>query len=575
MNEKLPNFRQSLYGYDLGRLRILAELWGIELDVPNVQEGLIQLEAIIYKKDRFEKVFNSLPDKALDALNELISNGGKMVWSQFTRKFGELREMGPAKRDRLKPYKDELTSPTETLWYRGLVAKAFFDSDDGTLEFAYIPEEFLMLIPYSEKEVQQSTIKLATTNELGVSLLADDSIVDDACTYLSGVRAGLSPDEMVSSMKLFDDARLPYHLTFDSLLALLISSKLMKNDRELNLDEVRKFLESERVDAYIYLINAWRRSDLFNELKLMPGLVFEGEWKNNPKKTRKAMLERLLTILHEYPPSNESNPYWSLQTFVEEIRSLEPDFQRTGGEYDAWYIRRENSDENLKGFSYWNEVEGELIKFFVAGVMYWLGLVDIALAKNPQSGEEIKATAFRFSKYGINYFLERLNGSPQNIDGEIHIRSNAQVHVHEHVPLRQRYQIARFCEWEGYRDNIYRFRITTKSLQRAQSQGLSPNQLLLLLKRYSVSVPSSLERAIRRWESSGTQTYINNFIVLRVRNAQILKALQGTSAARFLGEPLGSNAVIVKRNAWQKVQEALAELGYLSEVEFGISKTEE
>jgi hypothetical protein len=207
--------------------------------------------------------------------------------------------------------------------------------------------------------------------------------------------------------------------------------------------------------------------------------------------------------------------------------------------------------------------------------MYWLGLIDITVSIDTISDDNITPTAFRFSTNGISYFLNRRNPPNSIEDVEIHVRSNAQVHVHENISLTQRYQVARFCEWEGYRNGIYHFRITPNSLEMAKQQGLTPSQLLLLLNRYSVGVPSNLERAIRRWESSGTQTHIENHIVLRVRNPRILKALQSTSAARFLGEPLGNSAILVKRNAWQKVQEALAELGYLSEVDVGVFKTEE
>jgi len=576
VKEELPSFKRSLYGCDLGRLKIIAELWGIDFNAPNVRAGLAELETIIVQKEKLEKVLADLPYAAREALSELVSREGKMVWARFIRKYGELREMGPAKRDRLKPYSDEFTTNSEALWYRGLIAKAFFDSDDdGPLEFAYVPREFMDLLPHPQEPTQQLVMRLATSNELGTPFLADDSLVDDACTFLSGIRAGLSFEEMITSMKLIDDIQKPYPPTISNLELLLMSSGLINDNGTLNLENVRQFLESDRENAYIFLINAWRQSNIFNELRLLPDLILEGEWKNNPLKTRDTLLERLLTALDEYSSSDENNPFWSLQAFVEGIHNSIPDFQRTGGEYDAWYIRRKGSEVILKGYEHWDSVEGSLIRFIVTGVMHWLGLIDITVSLDPGSDDNLTPTAFRFSVRGINYFLGRRNPPNSIEDVEIHVRSNAQVHVHENIPLTQRYQVARFCEWEGYRNGIYHYRITPHSLERAKQQGLSPSQLLLLLNRYSVGVPSNLERAIRRWESSGTQTHIEKHIVLRVRNPRILKALQDTTAARFLGEPLGNSAILVKRNAWQKVQEALAELGYLSEVDIGDFKTEE
>ena len=55
--------------------------------------------------------------------------------------------------------------------------------------------------------------------------------------------------------------------------------------------------------------------------------------------------------------------------------------------------------------------------------------------------------------------------------------------------------------------------------------------------------------------------------MLRVRNPEILRVLRESRAARFLGDPLGSTAVIVNPGAWEKVITILAELGYLGELD--------
>jgi len=56
-------------------------------------------------------------------------------------------------------------------------------------------------------------------------------------------------------------------------------------------------------------------------------------------------------------------------------------------------------------------------------------------------------------------------------------------------------------------------------------------------------------------------------MVLRVNHPKVLKKLQESRAKRFLGNQLGPTTVTVKPGAWEKVTEALVELGYLSEVE--------
>jgi hypothetical protein len=55
--------------------------------------------------------------------------------------------------------------------------------------------------------------------------------------------------------------------------------------------------------------------------------------------------------------------------------------------------------------------------------------------------------------------------------------------------------------------------------------------------------------------------------VLRLSTPELLQAVRNSRAARFLGEPLGSTAVIVKTGAIDKVLAVLAEMGYLGEIE--------
>ena len=58
MKEELPSFKRSLYGCDLGRLKIIAELWGIDFNAPNVRAGLAELETIIVQKEKLPEILS-------------------------------------------------------------------------------------------------------------------------------------------------------------------------------------------------------------------------------------------------------------------------------------------------------------------------------------------------------------------------------------------------------------------------------------------------------------------------------------------------------------------------------------
>ena len=86
--------------------------------------------------------------------------------------------------------------------------------------------------------------------------------------------------------------------------------------------------------------------------------------------------------------------WWSLSSFVAAVHERQPDFQRPAGDYDSWFIRREGSTDFLRGFSTWDEVDGALIRFMIAGPLHWLGILDLA---TPAPNGSV--TAFRFSRW--------------------------------------------------------------------------------------------------------------------------------------------------------------------------------
>ncbi len=86
--------------------------------------------------------------------------------------------MGAGKRDRERPHLNP-SSTSEYLFYRGLLARAFFDTDKGSQEFAYIPDDLLLLIENikdNEPPIEIEALgRPASPGEKGTEILADDS----------------------------------------------------------------------------------------------------------------------------------------------------------------------------------------------------------------------------------------------------------------------------------------------------------------------------------------------------------------------------------------------------------------
>ena len=541
----MPDLTESLQGRDLGHLHIVAEFWGIELDAPDVRGALPLLVKAMLDPSLAAEIIGDLPGEVQAALHDLTRQAGRMSWTLFTRRYGEVREMGPGKRDREQPYLDPV-SAAEVLWYHGLIARAFFDTSEGVEEFAYIPNDLRACLPV--EGVQPHTVfgRPAYAAERLHVISASNIILDHACTLLAALRAGLPvPAE-------FDCPAPAAPLLTIALQSLLTSAGILDSTTQLIPETARLFLESRRGQALVTLSKAWLQSEDFNELRLVPGLRAEGSWKNDPLHTRQV----LLVFVRDLPVGQ----WWNLDSFITAIKQKQPDFQRRGGDYDTWFIRSLATDEFLRGFEHWDEVEGALLTFFITGPLYWLGITELATLQ-----ENGRVTAFRRSAWAEALLAGEAPAGLPGEEAKLIARSDAHLHLPRLAPRAVRYQVARFCEWDKETQDGYDYRLTPASLSRAKQQGLGVTHLLSLLRKYTEALPPSLVKALERWDEHGSAGRIETLSVLRFNSPEVLQALRGSRAARFLGEPLGPAAIAVKVGAEQKVLAILAELGYLGE----------
>jgi hypothetical protein len=541
----MPDLTESLQGRDLGHLRIIAELWGIKLDEQGIHSAILHLTKSLLNTSRVDEKVSSLAPEARIALEDLTQHTGRLPWAQFTRAYGEVREMGSAKRDRERPYENPI-SAVEDLWYGAFVARAFFDTPAGPEEFAYIPDDLLALIPQAAGEDTPLMGRQASAVEYERVFPANDRVLDHACTYLAASRLGNTlPDSFLTPTG--ED------LTSIFLKSILSANGLLDEAGMPHPEPVRLFLEAKRSESLLQLFRAWKHSTQINELRLLPDLNIEGNWENDPLHTRQVILGYLFSLPAE--------TWWNLGSFISAIKQRNPDFQRPAGDYDSWFIRLKTSGEYLRGFEHWDEVDGRLIRYLFTGPLHWLGVLDLA---RPEAGKEV--TAFRLSGWSKSLLREE---SPKGFplqEEPLVARSDARISARRLVPRRVRYQLARFCEWEKETPDEYQYRISSTSLSRARQQGLTVSQLLTLLNRYAKAVPPSLIKALERWDKQGSEVRLEKMVVLRVASEDILLALRKSRASRFLGEPLGPSTIAVKPGAIEKVLGALAELGYLGEI---------
>ena len=559
----MPDLRRVLLDYDLGLLRLIAELWGQELSNGSLRDAQEELAGKLLQPEAVAEVTAALPPAARAAL-ESLAREGRQPLAQFTRRYGELRAMGHARRDRERPWAND-PSISETLWYRALAAHAFFDDGPGPVEFMFIPDDLRPLIYVGHGAEAAGTPPGQPAAAAPDSVDARSSAADDAVTLLAYLQVvnvrleqGAFPPRHREALARF--LRRPAALDF--LLSLLHALGLYtlappNGPLKLEPEQVQPFLQAAPPERTRRLAQAWRESRDWNDLLHVPGLLFEGQaWRNDPLTARQAILALLAGV-----PAGQ---WWSLDSFVAAVQERQPDFQRPAGDYDSWYIRDAATQTYLRGFANWDRVDGALVRWLFAGPLLWLGLVEYGGSP----------PAFRLTAYGAAFLGQagweagEASPPPLSFDAEGLLRLPAAGSAHD------RFQVARISDWLPPEGADYVYRLSPASLARATQKGITVGRILDFLQRAAGGPEAvqarpawiTLTGALQRWETHGAEAVLRETVVLKLANADLLVTLRGTPTIRdYLGEAVGPAAVLVKPEHMAALRSALAVLGILAD----------
>ncbi len=536
------NIVSLLNGQDLGFLKIVANAWGIEIKAPDAYTARTQLAIEMINPEIIKEIYEIFPENVRRAFDTLLENEGKIPWAKFARDFGEIQVMGSARRDRERPDLNPVT-PTEYLWYRAFIGRAFLSTETEPQEFAYVPEEIFSYLEPAYIQKKQIPGRSATSKETQTIFPASDRILDDICTFLAAIRNGFSIDI------LQDYCDIPS----DFLNKLLIDLKMISVKGVLDPDQVRIFLETSREKSLLMLFSHWIENKQLNEMELMTDFIIEGVLDRNHQKVRQFLLDQISLI-----PTGQ---WWNLESFVSYVNQINPDFQRPAGNYDTWYIKKAKTGEYLRGFEHWNALDGAFIRFMLTGPFFWLGLVDLASSDNDN-----EVQAFKCSNWCGDLLS---NQPPEGIkpeDVKLLIDSYGKIVIPLRFSRTIRYQISRFCDWNGKTKDGYAYQISPVSLQRAKDQGLKISHFLKIVQSVLPHpFPPKLKSALENWEHHGTLAHFTQAILLHVADPEAINQLQNTSVKKFIQAVLNPNTVAVHPNGVEQVRKTLIEMGYLSE----------
>ena len=542
----------TLEDQDTGYLRILCELWGFDSPQGSHRSVVENITRAMLKRNTLEELLDSLPDRAKQTLEGIARTDGRAALPDLIRDHGELREMGPGKRDREQPWRSPV-SPVEVLWYRGLIGRAFADTPKGPQEFAYIPTDLLQMLSESLPDYSVPSLSPLTQDPNHV-YLATSAAIDDATTLLAAMRRTPLPSLQFSREQ---DITVEQFLLIPRLHNLLLT---ILKERSLiegppwtpNPERTRSFIDASRSQAVRDLLLAWKDSVTWNDLAALPHIVCNTDtWPNDAGLSRQGVLDLLQSL--------KPGLWWDLNDFVEEIRQTHPAFQRPGGDFDSWYLQ-DQSGNFLHGIENWNWVDGALIRYVITGPLHWLGALD--LGKDSQS---TSISSFRLTPVSALLYDAKAPVRVEEPEKAIIIHNDGRIIVPRGVNGAVRYQIARFSHWASVADEKYEYRLTPNTLQRASEQGLSHQHIRAVLEKTCESpLPPPVDLALTRWAERGTEALIQRYWVLRVDSPDVLEMLRSKkSTNRYFEEILSPTAAIVQSSDWQKLQAAAARLGLL------------
>ena len=552
MTDLWHSLLKSEYSY----LKIIAEKWGFAFTAPDVREGIDQVTDALLGGNVLVGIVEILDLQEQQALIWLDDQGGRIPWDHFARKFGQVREMGAGRLDRERPDRAPV-SPAESLWYRALIARGFFETESGPQEFVYLPDDLREIIMplLNPNRILNLTVdficRKAAPRERAEVLPRPWFILDQLCTYLAAIRIGFDPSCHIPDLSEPEEG---------FYKALACAAGLLERPGQTSPERIREFLDLDDSAALKTLWACWLGGEMPGELYLIPEIEVEGDPPLEAPRVRK----QLLSCLEALPPEE----WWSIESFLSQVKEQHPDILRAGGEYESWFIKCKSTQEYLTGFEHWDEIEGALLRFFITGPLRWLGLIELGAAD-----EESPPLSFKLTSLFADFVAERSPTLPIREPDLVQLRSQGEIRMTVEVPRKARYQIARFCDWYPIKADAYQYRLSPGSLTRAEEQGLRVPHLLSLFKNHTEAIPPNLLSALERWEKSGPQASIEPRTVLRLGSPAILKALKKSRASRYILEQLGPTTVIIHPDSESKVAQVLMELGFFVQMDQSTSQT--
>jgi len=547
-------------------LQAIAEAWRIALPKADAREMASALAQAMLASQALPDLLPTLSVAAQQALAEIIAEGGIVPGHRLAARYGSIRRLGPARIEREQPWLQP-ANPVEEIYYRGLVYRTYGTIGDYTGEVFLVPEGLLERVTPLLSEAPR--LEVARVDTPTVIVADGRKLLEDLFAFLVRIRYAPpaaswgrpalvvpAPDLLGLEKRLLGETA-PERISL--LRRLLLRLRLIQENRGLLYPSprAREWLHFTDLNRIWSLYIAWVDDRRWNELSFLSSLNLEESrllTEGDAPRARHALLE----VLGQCQPET----WVSLDSLVQVLRHLRPDYLRPGGDYDSWQIRDASTGEQLAGLSYWDRIEGALARQIMTGPLRWLGIVDVGYDA-PQK----EAIALRLTSQGHRLIAARerepepseiaVPGMMATIDEDF------VVHVALTNSLYERYQLERFAEWEGQDETHAHYHITVESLWKSHDAGVKIDQVLNFLKRISKDqVPPAVARSLQAWGGRFGRVLMHRAVLLQTIDEETMHLLRARPEVRaLLGQQLSTTLCLVDEAHVDELTAQLKEIG--------------
>jgi hypothetical protein len=480
-------------------LEAIAEGWGISLTDEQVPEIVDRLVEEMTHGETVGMVIRRLTDIEREAL-AFVAHARQVRAHVLGRRYGDVRRFGAGRLEWEQAWHNP-ASPAERLWFLGLIHRAYGLDEQYHGEVFFVPSEILDVLP--SLNALLPLFQVEPTGPLPIVRDDLDALARDAFVILSHMR-----NHDVRSRKgvlaRHELARIRPRLSTDDLPRLQFAHRVCEQAglirREEGLwqptNQAAAWLKQKPLDRRRILFSTWLEDGNWNDLCLMPTVSCEDTgWHNDSILARKSLLSHISRC--------PTDTWLTVESLIESIHQLDPDFMRPDGDYDSWYIRDADTGQYIMGYRNWDKVEGALIRYFLESPLCWLGMVAVGHAQ--QGGQ---AESFRVTQEGKNILESRTAGTARRSAGpekasplpRIVVQADFQVQVPSTLSWYDRFLLERFAQWLDEQSGVARYLIDAKSVAAALQRGVTIAQIEAFLRRTTGGrVPTQVTRALRAW----------------------------------------------------------------------------